>query len=559
MKRTSADGSSLQKTPGNMVRLGSLCVLAMVLGVTAHAHTAQAKIYFQFDAENGTCGKTLPTPPIYTQNADRVGHYGCGPTPNGSKFLEWTAGQWHDHYTEVGEKDISIKVEMGKTYYLAYYFNFTRINGKDIWHSTGQSADKEVEIRGDGIRWITSIGHWSGLAPNKDGYYTMWMGNPTYHLSKPLEKGDSMQANQPGYTAETPIQLAYDQWHSAVMAIKMATDTTGSATLYVDGHKITEYTGIKTAATKDAEIGRIQLGGTIAQPAYDAPPHYRRYDDLLLTDSWQDVLAGGFMKKPSVGSGGGSSSHSNTGATATSTASTTPHGSGTSSGSSSSSGTHSGDPPSGGGSSSGAGSGSTNTGNTAATNSGTSTSGSGNTGATNSTGSGGSSAGAGATDPPGTGSGSGGSSNTATPSTSGGGGGGAFVPVMATTQSILSGAGVAPAAATTTPTTAVSPPAQIVAAPPAPASTYSFPRSLKRGMSGEDVRTLQQFLNTQDVPIVAEGPGSPGNETDYFGPRTEAALARFQEQNAAAILTPLGLTQGTGYFGPSTRAFITQG
>jgi len=86
-------------------------------------------------------------------------------------------------------------------------------------------------------------------------------------------------------------------------------------------------------------------------------------------------------------------------------------------------------------------------------------------------------------------------------------------------------------------------------------ATDDFARALKVGMRGEDVRILQILLNTDaETRIVASGAGSPGNETDYFGPATKRALIKFQEKYRAEVLTPVGLTAGTGFFGEKTRA-----
>ena len=37
------------------------------------------------------------------------------------------------------------------------------------------------------------------------------------------------------------------------------------------------------------------MGGTIAQTAYDAPAHYRKFDAFMLTDNWQDIIDGGYL------------------------------------------------------------------------------------------------------------------------------------------------------------------------------------------------------------------------------------------------------------------------
>jgi surface protein len=77
---------------------------------------------------------------------------------------------------------------------------------------------------------------------------------------------------------------------------------------------------------------------------------------------------------------------------------------------------------------------------------------------------------------------------------------------------------------------------------------FSFSRALQIGMSGADVKKLQEFLNTHGFPIATSGQGALGAETDYFGSLTKKALAAYQKAN--------GIKPAAGYFGPRTRAFI---
>jgi hypothetical protein len=89
----------------------------------------------------------------------------------------------------------------------------------------------------------------------------------------------------------------------------------------------------------------------------------------------------------------------------------------------------------------------------------------------------------------------------------------------------------------------------IAAQPPPSASSTPLLFSVNRQLwdEGPDILALQQFLNAQGFTVATTGPGSPGNETDFFGMKTYQALVKFQ---AANDLPP------TGHLGPLTRAAL---
>jgi len=80
----------------------------------------------------------------------------------------------------------------------------------------------------------------------------------------------------------------------------------------------------------------------------------------------------------------------------------------------------------------------------------------------------------------------------------------------------------------------------------------SFSRNLGLGMSGDDVKALQEILISEGVWESEVG------ATGYFGSITKSAVIRYQEKYAAEILEPLGLTEGTGFVGSSTLAHLNK-
>lgn len=83
--------------------------------------------------------------------------------------------------------------------------------------------------------------------------------------------------------------------------------------------------------------------------------------------------------------------------------------------------------------------------------------------------------------------------------------------------------------------------------------------TLQLGTKSEEVRMLQQFLNTRASTTVAYiGSGSIGNETNYFGPATKNAVVKFQTIFANEVLVPAGLSEATGIVGKFSREEINK-
>lgn len=78
---------------------------------------------------------------------------------------------------------------------------------------------------------------------------------------------------------------------------------------------------------------------------------------------------------------------------------------------------------------------------------------------------------------------------------------------------------------------------------------HTFNTDLQIGNSGSEVTALQTALQKEGFSVQVSG---------TFDEATASAVVGFQEKYAADILTPLGLTHGTGYVGSATRAKLNQ-
>ena len=87
-------------------------------------------------------------------------------------------------------------------------------------------------------------------------------------------------------------------------------------------------------------------------------------------------------------------------------------------------------------------------------------------------------------------------------------------------------------------------------------TVFEFTRDLKPGMDGNDVKELQKYLNNNGFPLAQTGVGSKGYETNFFGPLTKVALAKFQNAKLQTSLDTTKLKTETGNLFVDTRKII---
>lgn len=276
------------------------CVLAQAQPLPPPARVPP---YFYFDAEKHAHGDSLPQPPFFPQpwkeanaNHPKRGKVVADSTaPQGRHVILWNISEAKTTELFHVVKFDRLPEPKPKDYYYAFFVRFDRKDGKDIWHDgNGDSFDKGFEVVGNGIRWVIHFGNHD--VRMRDHCFSCYVSNSTYHLNRKFEVYDGYYPNHGGFTQYKSPELEYEKWHAFVFKMKWATDDTGEVALWANGEKVLEYTGIKTVKSPGT-FERIQFFGTIAQPAYDAPPHLRKVDAIIFTDDWQEIIDGGYLKK----------------------------------------------------------------------------------------------------------------------------------------------------------------------------------------------------------------------------------------------------------------------
>jgi len=83
---------------------------------------------------------------------------------------------------------------------------------------------------------------------------------------------------------------------------------------------------------------------------------------------------------------------------------------------------------------------------------------------------------------------------------------------------------------------------------------YTFTKDLKEGVVSTDVKYLQITLNADpDTRVANSGAGSPGQETNKFGPATKRGVSAFQNKYARELPAGTSFAGESGFVGPITR------
>lgn len=96
--------------------------------------------------------------------------------------------------------------------------------------------------------------------------------------------------------------MDYERWYSFVYMLQVNTmnganpNPNGALRLWVNGTLLADRSNLCITDSSSATIDIIEINGTIAQGAYDAPAHYRKFDAFMLTDNWQNIINGGYLR-----------------------------------------------------------------------------------------------------------------------------------------------------------------------------------------------------------------------------------------------------------------------
>lgn len=279
---------------------------------------AQATILASSPA-SGTCGTAVPTTDwIYAvsgESPDNRLYFRCATPVTGrttyyqNDFLLGMLDAYNEHSIS------TVNMTPGTTYYMGMFVRYERIGGTDVFHDGNgfpNSSDKLFEMNGN-TRILVNSGFpdWAdcGTGGACDHHFTFGI-----YLSPSTCTGciyEQIEPNVSPYDRTNFVLGNYERWYALVAGFTPSSGgaaTNGRYRLWVNGVLTHDYQNIKTQDSTTPYLDVMRWSGTVAQPAYDAPSHYRQFDYFLFSDSLTDVTNAGLMSDPEAGGGGGGGS-----------------------------------------------------------------------------------------------------------------------------------------------------------------------------------------------------------------------------------------------------------
>lgn len=150
---------------------------------------------------------------------------------------------------------------------------------------------------------ITAGWHYGYYNQGNDGKYTFGSYVSPTSCSGSNCETELVDADVAPYGRDNPYICDYGKWYSVVTKVNPSSGNNandGLIEVFVNGTKIYSDTGA-TQNVANPTVESFQYSGTIAQGAYDAPPHIRKLGRVVLTNSLADVQAFRMMEDPEAG------------------------------------------------------------------------------------------------------------------------------------------------------------------------------------------------------------------------------------------------------------------
>ncbi|MEA1925042.1 MAG: hypothetical protein U9M95_04155 [Candidatus Altiarchaeota archaeon] len=289
-----------------MMRKNVLVLLVASIILCGFERGVRADAYFYDDFSDGDVSNygciSDPSDPCYTcgeyfvDGADYV---------TGPYSLRFDMDNHPDNQDPCSYVSASLNqtIQEGNTVYLAFY---TKFSANHYWDD--DEFNKHLEIRGSpssNARLLFNIGRWEVGQLQGMGLYS----SDTYkalpflgtvnggEVWRPYNSPDGVSFIQ-NLDMENPVYCETGEWYSIVIRADMVSSRNGTLEMWVNGIKVIEQHQVRTTID-GTPYATTFMGGTHNQPTYDVGINSTKsYDDYLITDSWQDIVDGGYLTDP---------------------------------------------------------------------------------------------------------------------------------------------------------------------------------------------------------------------------------------------------------------------